>query len=115
MRQGHDQKLEESRPNNRRKRIPPYDPITQNMNSNHAQKTRIEALLLSATLGLTVGAVRADAPDTAPPAEAASLSEAITGGKLLLELRPRYERVEQSTKAVDADAFTLRTLSLIHI
>lgn len=41
---------------------------------------------------------------------AASLSEAITGGKLLLNLRPRYEHVEQDGKTEDADVYTLRTL-----
>jgi hypothetical protein len=42
--------------------------------------------------------------------EAANLGEAITGGKLLLNLRPRYEYVEQGNKPEDAHAFTLRTL-----
>lgn len=39
-----------------------------------------------------------------------SLSQAITGGTLLLNLRPRYEYVDQDTRAEDANAFTLRTL-----
>lgn len=42
--------------------------------------------------------------------EAASLSDALTGGKLLLNLRPRYEHVEQDGKQYDANASTLRTL-----
>ena len=41
---------------------------------------------------------------------AASLADAITGGKLLLNLRPRYEHVEQDGKPYDANALTLRTL-----
>src|SRR6185295_12263091 len=36
--------------------------------------------------------------------------DAISGGKLLLELRPRYEYVDQSDKLNQANAFTLRTL-----
>jgi hypothetical protein len=42
--------------------------------------------------------------------EAATLGEALTGGKLLLNLRPRYEYVEQANKPKDANAFTMRTL-----
>ncbi|MBI3528195.1 MAG: alginate export family protein [Betaproteobacteria bacterium] len=41
---------------------------------------------------------------------AGSLADAITGGKLLLNLRPRYEHVEQDGKQFDANALTLRTL-----
>jgi hypothetical protein len=44
------------------------------------------------------------------PAEAATLEEALTGGKLLLQLRPRWEYVAQDGKAEDANAFTMRTL-----
>jgi len=36
--------------------------------------------------------------------------DAISGGKLLLDLRPRYEYVDQSDKPNQANAFTLRTL-----
>ena len=36
--------------------------------------------------------------------------DAIVGGELLLELRPRYEYVDQSDKPQQANAFTLRTL-----
>ena len=43
-------------------------------------------------------------------AEAASFSDAFSGGKLLLNLRPRYELVDQDGKAEDAKAFTLRSL-----
>jgi hypothetical protein len=50
------------------------------------------------------------AAEAQPPQEAGSLEEALTGGKFLLNLRPRYEHVEQSNKPEDADAFTLRTL-----
>ena len=39
-----------------------------------------------------------------------SLLGTVTGGKLLLNLRPRYERVEQDGKAFDANALTLRSL-----
>ena len=46
----------------------------------------------------------------AEESEAASPLDAVTGGKLLLNLRPRYEYVEQDGKAEDANALTLRTL-----
>lgn len=42
--------------------------------------------------------------------EADSALHAITDGKLLLTLRPRYEHVEQDGKPDNADAFTMRTL-----
>ena len=42
--------------------------------------------------------------------EAETLLDAITGGKPLLNLRPRYEYVDQANKPEHADAFTLRTL-----
>jgi hypothetical protein len=42
--------------------------------------------------------------------EAASPVQALTGGKLLLNLRPRYEHVDQDGRGHDADALTLRTL-----
>ncbi len=41
--------------------------------------------------------------------EADTLGEALAGGKLLLNLRPRYEYVDLATKPKNADAFTLRT------
>lgn len=51
----------------------------------------------------------ADAPPTTPPPPA-SLAEAITGGKLILNFRPRYEYVDQDGKTDTSNAFTLRTL-----
>ena len=42
--------------------------------------------------------------------QAQDLQDAIGGGKLLLQLRPRYEYVDQSNKPDKANAFTLRTL-----
>jgi hypothetical protein len=42
--------------------------------------------------------------------EAGSLWDAVTDGRLLLNLRPRYEHVEQDGKTYDANALTLRTL-----
>ena len=41
--------------------------------------------------------------------EAESPLEAVTGGKLLLNLRPRYEYVDLATKPENAKAFTLRS------
>ena len=42
--------------------------------------------------------------------EAETVLEALTDGKLLLNLRPRYEYVDLATKPENAKAFTLRTL-----
>jgi predicted porin len=42
--------------------------------------------------------------------EATGIIEAVTGGKLLLNLRPRYEQVDLATKPENAKAFTLRSL-----
>jgi alginate export protein len=65
------------------------------------------AVCIGLTVGtMVIGSVRA----ADPPAEAASLSEAIGGGKFLLNLRPRWEHVEQANKPEDADAYTMRTL-----
>jgi hypothetical protein len=44
------------------------------------------------------------------PEQAETFMEALTGGKLLLNLRPRYEYVDQATKVENAKALTLRTL-----
>lgn len=54
----------------------------------------------------------ADAPAAAPaaPTSADSIADAVTGGKLILNLRPRYEHVNQDGKTDSADAFTLRAL-----
>ena len=61
------------------------------------------ALLAMALASEPAGAVE--------PADAASGPlEAITGGNLLLNLRPRWEHVEQDGKSSDADAYTMRTL-----
>jgi hypothetical protein len=57
-------------------------------------------------LGLAPQATGADQPSE----EAATLEEALTGGKLLLQLRPRWEYVEQEGKPEDANALTMRTL-----
>jgi hypothetical protein len=70
-------------------------------------KKTIAALFIG--LAGVSGAGIACAADAATE-EAANLGEAITGGKLLLNLRPRYEHVDQVNKPEDANAFTLRTL-----
>ncbi len=44
------------------------------------------------------------------PAQATDITDAIAGGKLLFELRPRYEYVDQSNKPDQANAVTMRTL-----
>jgi hypothetical protein len=68
------------------------------------------ALALSTLFGEVAHAQVTPAAAPQPPAEAATLREAITGGKLLLNLRPRFERVDQDNKPETAEAFTLRTL-----
>ena len=44
------------------------------------------------------------------PKQADSLIEAVTGGKLLFNIRPRYEYVDLATKPENANALTLRSL-----
>lgn len=48
--------------------------------------------------------------DLGASARADSLGDALKGGKLSLQLRPRYEFVQQDGKPDDAHAFTMRTL-----
>lgn len=59
-----------------------------------------------ATLLVVLPATRGLAEES----QAAAPLDAMTGGKLLLNLRPRYEHVEQDGKAFEANALTLRTL-----
>ena len=69
--------------------------------------------VLSVALALACGAtLAADAPPKAAeaPKVASSPLEAITAGKLTLNLRARYEHVDQAGKTDYADAFTNRTL-----
>lgn len=44
------------------------------------------------------------------PANADSLSDILTGGQLSLQMRPRYEFVQQDGKAYNANALTMRTM-----
>jgi hypothetical protein len=46
---------------------------------------------------------------TAPPGAEPSLLQAIAAGSILIDLRPRYEGVDQAGIAKRADAYTLRT------
>jgi hypothetical protein len=55
------------------------------------------ALALAGTLGTT------------PPLAAATFTEALTGGTAKLDLRLRYENVDEDNSLENADAFTLRT------
>ena len=66
----------------------------------------LASLAMLACLGATQRVAGADPP----PEEAATLDEALTGGKLLLQLRPRWEYVAQENKAEQANALTMRTL-----
>ena len=45
------------------------------------------------------------------PVSAGSLMEAVTSGTLLLNVRPRFEQVQQDGKREDAEAFTNRLLA----
>ena len=49
-------------------------------------------------------------PQEQMKAQAQDVQDAISGGKLLFQLRPRYEFVDQSNKPDQANAFTVRTL-----
>ena len=62
----------------------------------------VRLLLVALTAALTPTSVAAE--------EATSFSDAITSGKLLFSLRPRYEVVDQANFAEDAEALTMRTL-----
>ena len=66
--------------------------------------------LASVALLACVGTAQHAAGADPPSEEAASLEEALTGGKLLLQLRPRWEYVTQENKPEDANALTMRTL-----
>jgi hypothetical protein len=71
-------------------------------------KTTIALLGMTMLVG-TAGMRVASGADAAAD-QAQSLTEALDGGTLLLNLRPRYEHVEQDGKPNNADAFTMRTL-----
>ena len=70
--------------------------------------------LLAAALYSGHVAAQAQQPTAQPQelvkAQAQDVQDAISGGKLMLQLRPRYEYVDQSNKPDQANAFTLRTL-----
>jgi len=61
------------------------------------------AFALTATVG-----VMAQTTEPTPDAEP-SLVQAITGGKLILDLQPRMELVDQTGFAKEAEAYTVRT------
>lgn len=86
--------------------------------SAHAQSTPQAVAADPVDEALNEGAAEAfdppDEPAPAPelPAAAPTLSDAIAGGKLLLEVRARYENVDQKETAVlteRAQAYTVRT------
>ena len=66
--------------------------------------------LASLTMLACLGPAQQAAGADQTPEEAATLGEALTGGKLLLQLRPRWEYVAQDNKPEDANAYTMRTL-----
>jgi hypothetical protein len=58
----------------------------------------------------TAAAAAEPAPtQAATPAAPASLAEALTGGKIALQFRPRYENVDQDNALEEADALTLKS------
>src|SRR5262245_15905028 len=64
-------------------------------------------------MGALIGAIALFAGSAWPVEEAAQANgalDALTDGKLLLNLRPRWEHVEQDGKPNNADAYTMRTL-----
>ena len=73
-------------------------------------KIRTSAALCAIALAAALVGEREAAAADAAPQTASSLTEALTGGKLTFNLRPRYEHVEQDGKTDNADAFTNRTL-----
>jgi len=68
----------------------------------------MNGLIRTAVAAAVLLAVNAHAEQAEPAAT--SLSEALTGGKFSLYLRPRYEHVEQEGKPLNADALTMRSL-----
>ncbi len=67
-------------------------------------------------LAAIAGAVNAAPPAAPPPgppvlAPAASFGAALTDGRPVFNLRPRFEYVDQENKSKHAEAFTLRTLA----
>lgn len=77
-------------------------------------KRHLEALCAAITLAVVTCLLVPIAYAAGEAQEASSLAEAVTGGKLLLNLRPRYEFVDQGPLAgqelKDARAFTVRSL-----
>ncbi|MBL8532949.1 MAG: alginate export family protein, partial [Betaproteobacteria bacterium] len=71
---------------------------------------RTSAAFCAFAMATGVGDVPVVLAADADPPSASSLNEALTGGKLTFNLRPRYEHVEQDGKTDNADAFTNRTL-----
>ena len=69
----------------------------------------IAPLCAVAALLQTSTAWAGEASSAAAPTGASTIAEAITGGKLILDLRPRLESVDQDNLAREAEAFTVRT------
>lgn len=69
----------------------------------------VRRLMLSLMFGVTLSS-HSTVFGAEEKKEANSVLEALTGGKLLLNLRPRYEYVDQATKPENSKAFTLRSL-----
>jgi hypothetical protein len=76
---------------------------------NPMTKGRVSIAAFTA-LVLTATAHAQSIPAVAkPPASTDTMGDAIGAGKLILELRPRFEGVDQSNLTRDASALTLRT------
>jgi predicted porin len=69
----------------------------------------IRFIALGCVIAFSLGSIH-NASAAEEKKEAEGVLDALTGGKLLLNLRPRYEYVDQATKPENAKAFTLRSL-----
>lgn len=73
-------------------------------------RLKLAASLLALVFAVMPAHAAEDRPDAAITDTATSPVDAISGGRLLLELRPRYAHVDQADKSDAADAYTMRTL-----
>jgi hypothetical protein len=73
-------------------------------------KLKLTGSLLALAFAITPAQAAEDQSDAAAMEPAASPTDAIAEGRLLLQLRPRYAHVDQADKTDAADAYTMRTL-----
>lgn len=73
-------------------------------------KLKLTGSLLALAFAITPAQAAEDQSDVAAMEPAAAPADAIAGGRLLLQLRPRYAHVDQADKTHAADAYTMRAL-----